>query len=310
MKKASETVVFFGSGPVAAQSLELLQQHFTVEAVITKPRAAHHRGSVPVLELAQKLQLPTFTPGSRAELSKLFEQKPVQSTVGIVIDYGIIINQDVIDYFPFGIVNSHFSLLPQLRGADPITFSILSGQKQTGVSLMLIVQKMDEGPLLAQATYDMPPKITTPELTNGLISLSDTMLQEVLPLYLESKALPAPQDEVSIADDKTPTYSRKLTKEDGVIDWNKSANELEREIRAFIDWPKSRTTIANREVIITEASVYEEPVSSKPGTTLVQNQQLIIVCGQQALSLQKLKPVGKSEMTAASFLAGYRQFLT
>ena len=131
-------LVFFGSGPVAAASLKKLAKHFVIEAVITKPQPAHHREPFPVLALAEELGLRTLTPNSKQELSDLFSTKPVKSKLGVVIDYGFIINQDVIDSFPHGIVNSHFSLLPEWRGADPISFSILSGQQKTGVSLMVI----------------------------------------------------------------------------------------------------------------------------------------------------------------------------
>lgn len=308
MTQTSKTVVFFGSGPVAAASLRLLVKHTQVEAVITKPRPAHHRGSVPVLEACEELGLQVFTPATRAELTKLFTTKPVASEAGIVIDYGIIIDQAVIDYFPLGIVNSHFSLLPQWRGADPITFSILSGQKTTGVSLMLIVQKMDEGPLLAQAEYDLSPNITTPQLTHDLINLSDTMLAEVLPQYFEGKIQAAPQEAASIAPVKTPTYSRKLTKNDGLIDWQKPAKVLEREVRAYIDWPKSRTELAGREVVITQANVANQQLN--PGTALVEGKQLFVGCGVDSLEIIKVKPAGKAEMTAEAFLAGYKQFLT
>lgn len=308
MKKTSKTIVFFGSGPVAAQSLELLHKNFAIEAVVTKPRPAHHRGSVPVVETAEKLGLTVFNTANKAELSELFAKSPVKSQVGIVIDYGIIINQDVIDYFPFGIVNSHFSLLPQWRGADPITFSILSGQQKTGVSLMLIVEKMDEGPLLAQAEYNLSVSVTTPQLTEDLVNLSDEVLQEILPLYLDTKVDPAPQLEASILADKTPTYSRKLTKDDGIIDWNKPAAQLEREIRAFIEWPRSRTTLAGKDVVLTKASVVEGSPAT-PGTVEIQDKKVIVSCGEQALQIEKLKPAGKPEMTAEAFLAGYKHLL-
>jgi methionyl-tRNA formyltransferase len=305
MRKTSKTtktsgklsMVFFGSGPVAASSLKLLMNDFTVEAVITKPRPVHHRGDTPVLELCEKLKLKTFTPANKKELSELFAQKPVKSPLGIVIDYGIIIAQDVIDYFPLGIVNSHFSLLPQWRGADPITFSILSGQQVTGVSLMLITAGLDEGPLLSQAPYLLPKDITTPELTDVLIDISYASLKEILPRYVSGEVTPRPQDP------NPPTFSRKLTKEDGTIDWRKPAEVIEREIRAFIEWPKSRAQIGDKDVVITRASMLDR--QGTPGEAIVENKSMIVFCGQDALAIEKLKPAGKKEMTAAAFLAGY-----
>lgn len=303
MKKISETVVFFGSGPVAAQSLELLAQNFAIEAVITKPQPAHHQETFPVLRLAQKLQLPTHTPTNKQSLSDLFQTKPVHSRLGVVIDYGIIISQDVIDYFTLGIINSHFSLLPLWRGADPITFTILAGENVTGISLMLINAELDEGPLLKQVELPVNSSMTTPKLTKQLIELSNRALDEVLPRYLNGDMKPYPQPQ-----NIKPTYSRKLTKEDGLIDWHKPAVQLEREIRAFIEWPKSQTRLGSKEVIITAAHVIDT-VPGSPGTMHIGNKELIVSCGEQALAIDHLKPAGKNEMDTTAFLAGYRQYL-
>jgi methionyl-tRNA formyltransferase len=303
MKKTSKTtrnsgkpsIVFFGSGPVAKASLAHLAQHFPIEAVVTKPVTADE-----MAPFAPKGSLHTVT--DKHQLSKLIAAKFFRSRLGIIVDFGIIVEQAVIDYFPLGIVNSHFSLLPQWRGADPISFAILSGQKKTGVSLMLIVRRLDEGPLLAQADLDIPPDATTPELTKELVELSNKTLAEILPLYLAGHIWPFEQH-----GHQQPTYSRKLTKEDGILDWHKPAVTLEREIRAFIGWPKSRTTLAGKDVVITEAHVVE--ASGKPGKPTVRGKELLIHCGIDALAIDRLKPAGKKEMTAEAFLAGYAKQL-
>src|SRR2546430_10003404 len=116
MTKMSETVVFFGSGPVAAESLRRLAKHVSIEAVITKPRPAHHHGPVPVLEISEKLGLPVHTAENRRQLNELFVGAAFSSRVGVLIDFGIIVSQQVINYFPLGIINSHFSVLPEWRG--------------------------------------------------------------------------------------------------------------------------------------------------------------------------------------------------
>lgn len=309
MKKISETITFFGSGPVAAASLKFLAEHFEIEAVITKPQPAHHKEPFPVLALAEELGLKTFTPVGKQQLSELFATRPVTSKLGVVIDYGFIINNDVIDYFQLGIVNSHFSLLPEWRGADPITFAILSGQKRSGISLMLINEKMDEGPLLAQATYDLYDQETTVTLTENLIELSNQTLLEILPAYITGTIRPVPQLDASILTDKTPTYSRKLTKEDGVLDFNKSAIQLEREIRAFIEWPKSRAKLGGIDIIVTAAhavpSNFGEPGDIEAELVKNSHSLLQIQCENGYLCIDKLKPAGKKEMTAQEFLNGY-----
>jgi len=319
MTKTSKTIVFFGSGPVAARALELLAEWCPIEAVVTKPQPPHHKEAFPVLAVAEKLGLKTLTPGNKKELSELFATKPVSSTLGIVIDYGIIINRDVIDYFPLGILNSHFSLLPRWRGADPISFAILNGDPVTGVSLMQIVEALDEGPILTVGVQEITPRMTTPELTSLLIGLSDGLLRHMLPLVSEDSAKYAPQEvvaaqlqnEPNITVELIPTYSRKLEKQDGVLDFTKTAEELDREIRAFYDWPKSRTQLAGTEVIITEAHPMAMDSQQAPGTVeVVKKDKLLLVhCGEGYSCIDKLKPAGKKEMTAEAFIAGYGRHL-
>lgn len=295
-KDTSMQIVFFGSGPVAAASLELLKDAFSVEAVITKPST--------LSEMSHITTAPTYSVKSKQELDELFSTVAFTSKVAILIDFGIIVSQEVIDYFPKGIVNSHFSLLPEWRGADPITFSILSGQPQTGVSLMLLSVGMDEGPLLAQATYDIHQNETTPSLTKALIDLSDKMLKTIIPKWLSDQIDPAPQESVSLFSGD-PTYSRKLSKEDGVIDWKKPAEQIEREIRAFAEWPKSRTLINDLNVVIMSSKVAKQQIEPC-GKFWVDNKQLFVSCGKDSLEILSLKPAGKKEMSAEAFLAGYK----
>lgn len=295
----SETFVFFGSGPVAAKSLELLDKNFNIEAVVTKPKPDHHKGSFPVIEIANKLNIPTKTVANRQELSALISSKPFKSKFGVLVDFGIIVGQDVIDYFPSGIINSHFSILPEWRGADPITFAVLSGQKSTGVSLMQLVEKMDEGPLLAYGEYQLPKDITTPKLTEHLIYFSDQMLKNELPKYVDGVKL-SPQ---SVTKRKI-SYSRKLKKQDGIIDWNKPAEELEREVRAFQGWPGSKCRIFDKDITINQAYVVNTS-TNKPGSIIDDPEKLIIACGNNALCIERLTPAGKKQMSGASFIAGY-----
>lgn len=300
-------VVFFGTGPVAAKSLELLLSNFNVEAVITKPKPAHHRGSFPVAEVASKNKLTIHEVTDKKSLSGLFERTKFKSRVGILIDFGIIVRKDVIDSFEKGIVNSHFSLLPEWRGADPISFSILSGQKETGVSLMLINEKMDEGLLLSQSPVRVDDSDTTDILTAKLIAESDESLKSVLKLWLNDEISPAKQEDVTIAMSSTPTYSRKLTKEDGLLDFTKPAEQLEREIRAYLQWPKSRTKLNDLDIIVTKAHVVD--LLGAPGSIEVGKNELIIFTDRQALSLDEVQPSGKPAMPITAFLAGYRNRL-
>ncbi len=292
-------VVFFGTGPVAAESLKLLAEWADVEAVITKPKPQHHKGSFPVLEVATDLQLPILEVTDKASLDALLATNPVKSDLGILVDFGIVVSQTAIDYFPRGIINSHFSILPEWRGADPISFSILSGQDMTGVSIMLLTAGLDEGPLLGYGESPLDGSETTPSLTEQLISLSDALLQHDIPRLITDDAVIVPQSVTG----RTTSYSRKLSKDDSVLDFTKSAIQLEREVRAFVEWPKSRTTVVERDVVITKAHVMEG--IGEPGSIWHEHKQFGFYTSEGILVVDMLKPAGKGEMSSQAFLAGY-----
>lgn len=297
MTQKSPKIVFFGSGPVAAESLKLLVDggFFDIEAVITKPKPAHHRGSTPVNEYCIAADLPFHTPASKKELTECMASLNFESSVGIVIDYGIIIEQAVIDSFEFGIINSHFSLLPQWRGADPITFAILSGQPVTGVSLMSINAAMDEGQLLTTGELEIDSDDTSSMLTTRLIELSNTLLRQCLPKLLDGTLKLYEQI-------GSPTYSRKLAKADGIVDWTKSAEDIEREIRGFYEWPKSTAKIGAYTLLIRSVDVVF--ATATPGSYVVIDNSLTVYCGKNALRIKSVQPPGKKEMPIQAFLNG------
>ncbi len=291
--KQLASLVFFGSGPVGAASLSALDgAGFEIEAVITKPKPAHHRGEFPVLELADKLSLKTFTPKNKDELVKLFQKNEFYSPLGLVVDYGFIIPRSVIRQFPLGIINSHFSLLPQWRGADPISFAILSGQQLTGVSIMKIDSGLDTGSLLAQADYKMEPGENVQTLTEHLIDLSNQTLAKVLPLYIKGELVPVPQDGA-----QKPSFSRRLTKADGIIDWGKPAEVIEREVRAYLGWPKSQAKIFGHDVIITKARL----------AAGLNDGALVMKCKPGYLEIEELTAPSGRKMSGADFTRGYKK---
>ncbi len=307
-------IVFFGTGPVAAESLRLLNADFSIEAVVTKPKPPHHKGSFPVLDVAHEIGAPIVEVTSAAHVSEKVITAGFKSQVAVLIDFGIIVKQDVIDGFPLGIINSHFSLLPQWRGADPITFSILSGQKQTGVSLMKVVEKLDEGDVLAFGLVDLDGTETNQSLTHNLIQLSAALLRDHLPRYLGG-ARAIPQDEIAnvVPDVDYPRvacYSHKLTKQDGVIDLSKPAVQLEREVRAYLGWPGSRTVIAGKDVVVTAAHIADNGFQNVDNKTIfVANKQLCLQTADGILVIDELKPAGKPAMSTSAFLAGYSRLL-
>lgn len=249
MKNTLEKIAFFGSGPVAAASLKALANNFVVELVITKSVPDHHKGPVaPVERLATDLELPIVYANNKSELDDIVDCLNLESNIGVLVDYGVMISQSAINKFPLGIINSHFSLLPEWRGADPITFSLLSGQTKTGVSLMIIEPTLDTGKLIARRSISIDSHDTIVILTDKLVSFSNSLLIEFLPKYIAGSLKPKRQPHP-----EKSTYSRKLTKSDGQIKWEKSAAQIEREIRAYSGWPKSYTTIDDKKLIIINA---------------------------------------------------------
>ncbi|MBC7581315.1 hypothetical protein H7097_00415 [Aeromicrobium sp.] len=293
-------VVFFGTGPVAAESLKLLTEWADIEAVITKPKPAHHKGSFPVLEIAEELKLTVLEVTDKKSLHELIQTNPVKSRLGILIDFGIIVSQDVIDYFADGIINSHFSILPEWRGADPISFSILSGQDMTGVSIMRVTAGLDEGPLLGYGEQPLDGSETTPVLTERLIDLSDALLKNQIPLYITDDLVVAPQSSTG----RAASYSRKLSKADSTLDFSKPADQLANEVRAFIEWPKSRAAIGGKDVVITTAHVI--PGTGTAGDIWQEAKQFGFYTSHGIFVIDTLKPAGKGDMSAAAFLSGYK----
>lgn len=299
-------LIFFGTGPVAAESLDFLVNHFEIEAVITKSRAPGHKGNAPVEDICKQHGLsPLFVTG-RHDLDELIMANHFKSQLGIVVDFGVIMSQQVISSFTYGIINSHFSLLPEWRGADPISYSILSGQQKTGVSLMLIEPELDTGKLITQQSIAIDSKETTGSLTKKLVQFSNMLLLKYIPLYFAGDIKPHSQPHPDRA-----TYSHKLSKADSVINWGEDAATIERKIRAYQPWPKARTRLGSIDCIITAAEVISTQ-GAHPASTLQfgspkqDTPYLTIICGQDALAITTIQPMGKKEMPIQAFLAGYK----
>lgn len=228
----------------------------------------------------------------------LSELKPHRSQVAVLAAYGHIVPQRVLDEFPLGIINIHPSLLPAYRGPTPIEQAMLDGVNKTGVSIMRLTAGMDEGPIYKQKTVHLIGNETKQDLVTMLQQCGAELLIDALPSIID-QTLPAR----SQPHPDRATYSSKLSKEDGLIDWNKSADQLEREVRAYAGWPRSSTTLAEKDVIITKAHVLDQ--SGAPGDISIIDKQLIVFCKTGSLLIEELQPAGKKPMTSQAFLAGY-----
>lgn len=306
-KKILPKIIFFGSGPVALESLKSVCDISKVEFVVTKASLGKNDSRLLVPKWAKNRGLEVMEVSSAKELDELIKRTDLESNLGVVVDFGIIIPKSVIDKFSKGIINSHFSLLPKWRGADPITWSLLEGDAETGVSLMKIVPRLDEGDLIAVEKIDIDPNDDNVSLTNRLINLSNQTLRSYLPKYIDGLIKPWPQP----VDTVKPTYSSKISKTDGKIDWSLPADNIERQIRAFKGWPGSQALIANTQVTITKADAVDIQHSHKPGMIEVRRKpaSLRVACGQGWLNVIRLKPSGKNEIDSAAFINGYAKHL-
>lgn len=230
----------------------------------------------------------------------LGELKPHQAQIAVLASYGKIIPRRVLDEFPLGIINIHPSLLPSYRGPTPIESAILDGVNKTGVSIMRLTPGMDEGPVYKQRTIHLSGRETKSDLAHTLQSLGAKLLIESLPGILTGTLSARQQPHPDRA-----TYSKKISKEDGVLDFVKPAVQLEREIRAYMDWPKSTTRIVGKDVVVLEASV-DATVKGDPGAVFrTSDKKVGVYCSEGALIVTKLKPAGKQAMSSEGFLAGY-----
>jgi methionyl-tRNA formyltransferase len=303
-------IVFFGNERIATGISTttpvlraLIEQGYDVVAVVANYERGKSRNvrDLEVALVAEEHNIPLLLPDKLGEIKEqlLLEYK---AEAGVLIAYGKIISQSIIDIFPKGIINIHPSLLPLHRGPIPIESVILDGSDKTGVSLMQLAKEMDAGPVYGQSEVELTGTESKQELVDTLLEVGSSMLVELLPGILSGDIIAKPQD------DSQATYDKLITKDDGILDFHKSAEELEREIRAFIEWPKSRTVIGGKDVIITKAHVIPDTYDERIGRIEVMKETntLMINCSQGYLAIDALKPAGKPEMPVAAFLNGYK----
>jgi methionyl-tRNA formyltransferase len=308
MKKMSETILFFGNERLAtgvstsAPTLRaLIKSGYQIAAVVTNYEASQSRNArtLEVAEVAKEHNIPLLLPKKLLDIKD--QLKAYQATAAVLVAYGRIIPEEIIALFPKGIINIHPSLLPRHRGPTPIESAILSGDSKTGVSIMQLAKEMDAGPVFAQSELPLTGNETKPLLVESLLAIGQAMISELLPDILSGAIVALPQDNAQA------TFDQLISKNDGIIDWHKPAVQLEREVRAYLEWPKSRTILGSTEVIITRSAIVDK--TGTPGTVVAEERQLVVYSGEQALQILSLKPAGKQEMSAEAFLSGYGKTL-
>lgn len=303
-----QPIVFFGTEDFSLVTLRaLVESGHTIAAVVTKPDSPKGRGQVLtkplVKQFAQSHSIPVWQPQKMYEITANIQS--INNPIGVLVSFGKIIPQTTIDLFTPGIINIHPSLLPLYRGPSPIETAIANGDTQTGVSIMQLDAKMDAGPVYAQKTIPLHGTEYASDLYDVLGNLGSALLIDILPQISDGSLQPTRQV------DQAASYCRLITKADGTIDWSNDSQMIERSIRAYHQWPQSRTVIHGIDVIITSAGVLPDTsATTSPGTVTATSSSLSIKCKTGQIELLAIKPIGKKEMPIQAFLSGYSSKFT
>lgn len=301
-------LVFMGTPAFAAPTLEAcVAAGHQVAAVLTQPDRPRGRGQQPefspVKQAALRLGLAVHQPERvrRPEVLELL--KSLGARAMVVVGYGQIIPQSIIDLAPLGIINVHASLLPKYRGAAPIQWAVANGETITGVTTMRIDAGLDTGDILLARETAIGAEETAVELAERLAIMGADLLLETLAGLAAGAIAPRKQD-ASLA-----TYAPILKKEDGRIDWSRRADEIHDRVRGFQPWPGAHTTFRGQTLNVwkTRVAAGTEPVAAAPGTIVASHKRLLAACGSGALiELLELQLEGRKRMSADAFLNGQR----
>lgn len=312
-------VLFLGTPEFACPTLEMLLSNssFEVVGVVTQPDKPAGRNlevqSSRVKIISEKYlasitraakKFPIYTPADINDPDFLRDLSERSIDVAVVVAYGKILSQKFLNIFQYGAVNVHASLLPRWRGAAPIPWAILSNDTTTGVTLQKVALKLDTGDILATATYDIEKDCDAPKLYTELSRRGAELVRRTLPDYIAGKIQGQKQDETKA------TYASKITKEMGAIDWNKTASDITRQIRALTPWPGTWTKRSGKVIKILRADAMANIsglAPGKPGDLIgLDRVSFVVMCGDKTgLRVSVLQPESRSRMAASEYMKGH-----
>jgi methionyl-tRNA formyltransferase len=301
-------LIFCGTPQFAVPTLErLIAEKFPIQLVITNPDEPRDRGHKvqpsAVKEAALRHGLPIYQPAKlRTEEARNFISQYRPDAI-VIVAYGQIVPQWMIDLPPYGCINLHASLLPKYRGAAPIAWAIIRGEKETGVTTMKIDAGMDTGEVLLERREPIHDDDTTETLSQRLSVIGADLMVETLRKLERGEIVPRPQDS------RFATLAPRLKKEDGLIDWTRPADEIARRVRGLVPWPGAYTSFRDKQLHIWRA----EPVPAAgeaaiaPGTLLLDGGRLAVACGAGTmLVLHEVQLEGRKRLGARDFVNGAR----
>jgi methionyl-tRNA formyltransferase len=297
-------VLFLGTPEFAVPSLTALAAHHQVTGVYTQPDRPKGRGNrlaeSPVKIAAGQLGIDVLQPERIRRPEHLAQLAAWGAEIMVVVGYGQIVPQNIIDLPRYGILNVHASLLPKYRGAAPIQWAIANGETETGVTIMQIDAGLDTGEMLLQESLPISPSETAPELSVRLALMGAELLLETMRQIAAGTVRREKQRQ------EEATFAPILKKEDGLVDWRRSAQEVYNRWRGFNPWPGTATVFRGQPMAITRAQLAERG-SATPGYVWTEKRRLFVSCGgTSTLELLELQLPGKRRMSADAFLNGYQ----
>lgn len=299
-------IVFMGTPDFAVGALAMLvSAGYDVTAVVTQPDKPKGRGKglqcPPVKEFALQHGIPVLQPKKIREPEAIAALLKYEADLYVVAAFGQILTQEILDMPRLGCVNIHASLLPKYRGAAPIQWAILDGESVTGVTIQQMNAGIDTGDILAKVSVDIMPEDTGDSLFDKLMHAGAQLLIETLPRLERGEITPIAQDE------EQATYAKRLNKELGQIDWQESAEVIERKIRAFTSWPGAYTMLSGKPFKLWRARIEDAPADGEAGSiSAVTKEEIVVNCGEGKLALREVQLSGKKRMPVKDFLLGVK----
>jgi len=303
-------IIFMGTAELACASLDALCREPALEviAVVSQPDKPKGRDlklqPTPVKAAALAAGLPVLQPARARDPLFIEHVRQLQPDLIVVAAYGQILPQALLDVPRFGCLNVHTSLLPKYRGAAPIQWAILEGETETGVTLMKMDAGLDTGGILTQVATPIAPEDSAQTLHDRLARLGGELLVKAIPDYIAGQIAPRPQPQEGVS------YARKITREDGQLDWTQPARALWNRVRAFTPWPGAftfqHTEGKPRLLLKIWSAKVEEGSSARPGEVLRADKNgIVVACGSDALRIMELQREGGRRLNAVEFVAGH-----
>ena len=298
-------IVFMGTPQISATVLDsLIHSEHHVAAVVTQPDKPNARGNSvifsPVKQLAIEHDIPVLQPQKASSEESVAEIAAFKPDIIVVAAYGQILKSNLLELPPFRCINVHASLLPKYRGASPIQWAVINGEKETGISIMYMEKGLDTGDVILQRSLELAEDETAGSLHDRLGELAGPVLLDALSLLESGNAHPVPQD------DSQSTYVSVIDKKMGELDFSRTSQELEKLVRGLIPWPGAYTFINGKMLKIWKA-VISDRTGLKPGQIITEvPDRLFIGTGDGSLQILELQLEGKKRMKTEDFLRGFR----